>query len=240
MASETSPILLVHGAFHGAWCWRAILEGLQAAGARAEAIDLPGHGQSPLAMSDLYGDAAAVRERLKSLDAPAVLCGHSYGGAVITEAVDEPDRAKHLVYLAAVVPRAGLSVSQDVEALEERGMGEDLQKAMIHQEDGSARLEPSQADEIFYHDCSPADRKWAVARLEPQRVSNFAQIVSHEPWRSRPSTYVLCDADRAVLPPLQEKLAARCDRTVRLSGGHFPLISQPSRIVELLLELAST
>jgi pimeloyl-ACP methyl ester carboxylesterase len=77
-----------------------------------------------------------------------------------------------------------------------------------------------------------------VARLEPQRLANFAQVVRHAPWKSRPSSYVLCESDRAVLPTLQEKLAARCSQTLRLPAGHFPLISQPDRVVEILLELA--
>jgi pimeloyl-ACP methyl ester carboxylesterase len=235
----TKPIVLVHGAFHGAWCWRPVVEGLRAAGAQVEAIDLPGHGASEAPMSDLYGDAAAVRQALEALDQPAILCGHSYGGAVISEAVDDPSRVAHLVYLAALVPRAGRTVQADVDELEPDGMGETLQKAMIPLEDGLFRLEPSLAHEVFYHDCRAEDREWAVARLETQRVTNFGQIVTHAPWNEVPSTYVLCEADRAITPSLQEKLATRCSETLRLSAGHFPSISQPERIVEILLSLAA-
>ena len=79
-------VVLVHGAWHGAWCWEPAIAALAAAGVTALAIDLPGHGDDPGPLGDLHGDAAHVSSALDALDGPVVLAGHAYGGAVITEA----------------------------------------------------------------------------------------------------------------------------------------------------------
>src|SRR2546423_15300011 len=86
-------VVLVHGAWHGAWCWERVIPGLAGAGVRVEALDLPGHGSSPEPFGDLHGDATKVRQVLDELGdrgERAVLVGHSYGGAVITEAGGPP------------------------------------------------------------------------------------------------------------------------------------------------------
>ena len=82
--------MLVHGAWHGAWCFDRVMPLLEEAGVPAVAIDLPGHGNDPGPFSDLHGDAVRVLNRLDDIDGEVVLLGHSYGGAVITEAGTDP------------------------------------------------------------------------------------------------------------------------------------------------------
>jgi len=94
-------VLLVHGAWHGAWCWVALQQALDEIGISSHAIDLPGHGISPLPLGDLHGDAAAVVEALNTLPPDTLLVGHSYGGAVISQAAFHSDRIAHLMYIAA-------------------------------------------------------------------------------------------------------------------------------------------
>ena len=101
------PVVLVHGAYHGAWCWKKVERGLRSAGIDVVSLDLPGHGDSEEALTDLYGDASKLRQTLTEMSSPPVLCGHSYGGAVISEAVDRPELVDHLVYLAADVAHRG-------------------------------------------------------------------------------------------------------------------------------------
>ncbi|MFM7685770.1 MAG: alpha/beta hydrolase, partial [Actinomycetota bacterium] len=112
MTSQPPPatVVLVHGAWHGAWCWAALQHALDDRGIPSLAVDLPGHGASTLPLGDLHGDAAHVGAVLDRIDAPVVLVGHSYGGAVITQAAAERSDVAHLVYLAAFVPAAGESV----------------------------------------------------------------------------------------------------------------------------------
>ena len=97
---DSRPILLVHGAWHGAWCWDPVLALLAARQIRASAIDLPGHGTDPGTLTDLHGDAESVWSALDRFDDPVILVGHSYGGVVITEAGVHP-QASHLVYVAS-------------------------------------------------------------------------------------------------------------------------------------------
>ncbi len=94
-------MVLVHGAWHGAWCFEQVLPLLRDASVPAVSVDLPGHGADRGSPADLHGDAPRVRGVLDELDGPVVLLGHSYGGAVITEAGVHP-AVRHLVYIAAL------------------------------------------------------------------------------------------------------------------------------------------
>jgi pimeloyl-ACP methyl ester carboxylesterase len=105
MAAAPRPrrVLLVHGAWHGAWCWERMLAPLRALGYEPEAIDLPGHGSSTEPLTDLHGDSDAVRVRLDAIGEPTLLVGHSYGGMVITDAGTH-DAVAGLAYVAAYLP----------------------------------------------------------------------------------------------------------------------------------------
>src|SRR5690606_3684632 len=110
---EMSPVVLVHGAWHGAWCWAALQAELDRRGVPTYAVDLPGHGASLLPLGDLYGDAEHVAAVLAALAGrgPAILVGHSYAGAVVTEAaVRAPVPVGHLVYIGAFALDEGESV----------------------------------------------------------------------------------------------------------------------------------
>ncbi|WP_373051205.1 alpha/beta fold hydrolase, partial [Thalassovita aquimarina] len=107
-----AQFLLVHGAGHGAWCWRDVIPALQRLGHQAKAIDLPGHGEDKTPYQDvtldLYADAL-----LDALDYPMIVVGHSMGGYPITLAAERnPLNFRHLVYLCAYVPKPGLSLAQ--------------------------------------------------------------------------------------------------------------------------------
>src|ERR1700683_5271907 len=104
-----ATVVLVHGAWHGAWCWDQVVGPLEARGIPVVALDLPGHGASPEPLGDLATDAAALRAALDRVDT-AVVCGHSYGGAVISDGAEHP-AVRHLVYLAAILLDVGESCS---------------------------------------------------------------------------------------------------------------------------------
>lgn len=107
MAAADPRIVLVPGGFTGAWMWADVERLLEEEGIEAVAVELPTIGEDS-ARADFYADAQAVRGLLDRLEPPVVLCGHSYGGAVITEAASGPHSAvRELVYLTAAVPGAG-------------------------------------------------------------------------------------------------------------------------------------
>ncbi len=109
MPDEPTPatVVLVHGAFHGAWCWDRVVPLLEAQGVPVVAFDLPGHGADPRPPGDLHEHGDALRAVLEGIDGPIVVVGHSYGGAVISDGAAGVDGVVHLVYLAAIVADAG-------------------------------------------------------------------------------------------------------------------------------------
>lgn len=237
-----STVVLVHGAWHGAWCWERVVKGLTAAGVDAVAVDLPGHGTDAGPLGDLHTDADRVREILGAIGEPVVLVGHSYGGAVITEAGEHPAVAQ-LVFLCALALDTGETCTTAVvdeaaaEAIDHAGRP-DLGAAFVPGENGTFTLEPGVAADALYNDCDAESVRWALARLGPQPLVTLQQVPTAIAWRSRPSTYVVCARDQAIHPDLQRIMAKRCTTTVEWDAGHSPFLSQPHLVIELLSALA--
>ncbi len=229
-----ATVVLVHGAFHGAWCWSRVVAGLEAQGVPALALDLPGHGASPCALAGLPEDAAWLRARLEASREPVVLCGHSYGGCVITEAAESAGPVRHLVYLAAVAPDAGEALGDALPPEVTARMA----AALRPNADGSVSIDPARARELFYQDCDADLARWAVGRLGPQRPESLLAPVSRAAWREIESTYVVCERDGAIDASAQRRLARRCGRRLSWPTSHSPMLSQPARVVELLAGLA--
>lgn len=237
MASDQPPrtIVLVHGAFHGAACWWKLRQALEQLGIPTAAPDLPGHGHSTAAFTDLHGDAGSVRDLLAEVPGEVVLVGHSYGGAVITEASAGAANVAHLVYLAAFCPDEGETVMGLATSVDERG---DLARAMRIGDDGQITLDATLLDEALYADCDPDDVAVVARSLGPQPAVTFRQPLAAAGWKERPSTYVVCTDDRAVPPPLQRTMAARCGRTIELASSHSPFLSHVDDVVAVLAPLA--
>ena len=232
-------MVLVHGAWHGAWCWERVVDGLKAVGVDAVAVDLPGHGDDPEPFTDLHGDAARVRSVLDDVGRPVVLLGHSYGGAVVTEAGDHPG-VRHLVFLAALAVDSGESCASaatgDWVAPPTDDGRLDLSGGLHIGPDGTATLEASVATACLYNKCDPEAIAWALERLGPQPLITLQQEPNRVAWRSVPSTYVVCLHDQAVAPGLQRVLARRCTTIVEWPTDHSPFLSDPQLLVDLLRE----
>jgi pimeloyl-ACP methyl ester carboxylesterase len=232
-----AEVVLVHGAWHGGWCFERVVALLTASGVPVIAPDLPGHGADPEPLTDLHGDADRVTEVLDGLS-DVVLLGHSYGGAVITEAGVHP-AVRHLVYLGGMALDHGESCSSAAVA-ESAGISHegrpDLGQAMQLHADNTSTLLPAAAA-CLYQDCTPADVRWAMARLGPQPMLNLTQEPRAVAWRTRPSTYVVCAADQTIHPDLQRILARRCTTSEDWTTGHSPFLSRPAQVHALVLSL---
>ena len=238
-APSSATVVLVHGAFHGAWCWDRVVPLVEVAGVPVIAVDLPGHGADGGPPGDLYAHSDWLRGFLESIPGPVVLVGHSYGGAVITDAAAGVPAVARLVYLAAIVPDAGetmTTVMPDRVADDEPVSS--VPGAMSVDSDGNLVVDSERAVEAFYADCSDADVEFALARLCPQSATSFGQPVRAAAWRTIPSTYVICHDDRAVSLGFQRALASRTTDVVEMSTSHSPFFSQPSRVADVLVELA--
>ncbi len=229
--------MFVHGAWHGAWCWAGLQSALDERGFASYAIDLPGHGASTLPLGDLHGDAAhvgAVLDRLARSE--VVLVGHSYGGAVITDAAATRRDIAHLVYVAAFALHAGESVMDPLSTLPPEETS--LSHCMVRHDDGTYSIDPAGAVAAFYGQCPPAIAAAAIARLDRQPVGTFTQPVRAEP-SNVVSTYVLCHRDEAIHPNHQRMLAGRCTRRVELDTDHSPFVSKVDELAEIIAAAAT-
>jgi len=232
-------IVLVHGAWHGAWCFASLQGELDQRGVSSTAIDLPGHGSSTAPLTDLYGDAQCVVDALDVLRSrgidQVVLVGHSYGGAVIAQAVVHDSLVSHLVYIAAFVPQTGQSVmSQMTLDTNKTALG----AAITPTDDGNLVITPELAKDAFYGCCTDEVADAAIARLSPQPNKNFFQEVIGVRRSQIPSIYVMCLRDNAVHPELQKVLSANCDSVIVLDTDHSPFVSMVSRTADILESLA--
>jgi pimeloyl-ACP methyl ester carboxylesterase len=237
-----TAVVLVHGAWHGAWCWERVVDLLTSAGIRVVPVDLPGHGADPGPLLDLHGDAARVREILDALRGRAVLVGHSYGGAVITEAGAHP-AVSHLVYVCALALDRGetcvsaATTDPDVAGISHEGRP-NLGDGLTVDDHGAVTLDPTVAKNCLYNDCDVETVAWALDRLGPHPMAALQQSPTCVAWHSKPSTYVVCGEDMAIHPELQRILAKRCTASVEWDSGHSPFLSRPEALADLLGELS--
>jgi pimeloyl-ACP methyl ester carboxylesterase len=237
-APRPRRVLFVHGAWHGAWCWERVTAPLRALGYEPEATDLPGHGKSAEPLTDLYGDADAVRLRLDAIGEPTLLVGHSYGGMVITDAGTH-EAVAGLVYVAAYMPDAGQTLLDlfTATAIPEGERPSELVAAVRLSEDRSeTRLQGDGVPGALYRDCDPATQQWAIQRLDAQSTASFRQPPRGVAWKSRPTTYVVCTEDRTIPAWMQRTMAGQADRVIDLPASHSPFLSMPERLVGVLAE----
>jgi pimeloyl-ACP methyl ester carboxylesterase len=231
--ADAAPAVLVHGAWHGPWCWERVVELLEPRGIEAHLVDLPSMDAGAGRVTTVHDDAAALRQTLDALDRPAVVVGHSYGGMVITEGAAGHANVKHLVYLAAFMPDAGESMI----ALLMRHPNPELMGAVRAGADGRTTLDPSSIGPGFYNDCDAETVSWAASRMRSM-LSDGNAPVRDAAWRTAPSTYVVCSGDRAILPELQRAMSAHAAHVIEWDASHSPFASQPDRVAALIERLA--
>ncbi len=233
-----TSFVLVHGAWHGAWCWERTIAALEALGHQAVAVDLPGHGADPTPRETVTLDAyaASVETAVRRQEGRSVLVGHSMGGMAISAAAERcADRLEGLVYVAAFLPRDGESLM----SIEGRNPKPAVPPALIVEEGApTATLDPEQIPGLFYHDCSDADVAWAMERLTPQPLAPFGAPVSLTAGRfgAVPRSYIACTDDRAICIELQRDMiaASPCARVEELPASHSPFLSMPDRLAAVL------
>jgi pimeloyl-ACP methyl ester carboxylesterase len=221
--------ILVHGAWGGAWTWRDVGKELSRRELPWTALDLPSATRGAHPNTYLADDAREVIEIAK-LDGPVVLVGHSYGGAVITEAAEQIPNLERLVYVAALIPTLGQSAS---EAKMEVDIMTRLDDA-IERDGEFLTLNPLLAHAALYQDCKEKVAAWAVSQLTPQTLASFRSPRSSFDVDA-PSRYILCTDDNALDPTLQKVMAERCTEVVTLESDHSPFLSRPGVLTDLLV-----
>ena len=227
MSSKPS-IVLVHGFWGGAAHWAKVI------------LELNGRGYDSLhavenPLTSLADDAERTRKMVNQLDGPVLLVGHSYGGAVITEAGDLPN-VVGLVYVAAFAPDAGESLAQISEWNAAAGAAN-----VAPDSDGYLWIKQDKFRESFCQDL-PADEALVMAVTQKAPLgSTFGDAVSDPAWKKKPAWYQVSTSDRMINPDTERRMAERINprSTIELDASHASLASQPTAIAELIEQAAT-
>jgi pimeloyl-ACP methyl ester carboxylesterase len=240
--------ILIHGAWHGAWCWHKVTPLLTAQNFNVITIDLPGHGADTtepdqVTLSDYVAKVKVIALQVKG---PVILVGHSMSGVVISQAAEELGTAKvsKLVYLDAFLPQNGESVSSLARLIESSLPGDSSRLTIangliIAENHKTSTFKPEIADQLFYNDCSLADKAFAHKRLSKQALAPLGTpvSVSNAVYGVIPKYYILCtnskDLDKTLLPT-----RVKCKKVYTLYSGHSPFFSMPKKLVALLSDIA--
>lgn len=234
--------VLVHGAWHGAWCWEKVVPLLRAAGHEVHTIDLPGSGEDQCPIVDVTLDSyvAAVSGLINTTAKQVVLVGHSMGGMVITQVAELlPGKIATLVYLTAFSPRHGETLLQY--ALEDTDSYVSRYK-QVNEEEGFFTVAADKIQACFYGMCSNEDAGNASRRLRPQALAPLVTplALSDSNYGSVRRCYIECSEDKAISPGMQQRLRdnAPVSKSVVLKADHSPFYSCPDQLVDVLISLA--
>ena len=236
--------VLVHGAWEGKWAWELVAPKLLEAGHTVQAVDLAGSYGHERPMEDITLDSYVdtVIEAIDRVDGTVVLVGHSLGGAVISQVAERvPDRLERLVYVAAFLlenagtPLAAMQSDEKGQLLPQLEFAEDESYAVVREETWR---------QVAFHDASEDAISAALPRLaERQSLQPFVTPLNLTASRfgSVPKTFFRTTLDRILTPSLQDRMIGNWSvETVRdLDAGHFPTLSMPDTLAELLLHSAS-
>lgn len=229
---------LIHGAWHGAWCWEKVTPLLQAAGHGVVAPELP--SDDPKATTfDSYADVVCAA--LADLDDDVVVVGHSLGGPTAT-LVAARRSVRHLVYLCGMIPDPGCSLFDQFQSRPDLASSD--WSSGLSDPDEHLRatwMDFEMARSLFYADCDELCAVDAFTRLRPQSFHPFTTPCPLSELPAVPYTYVVCSEDRMLNPEWSRQVAGGLGADiVELPGGHSPLLSRPSAVAEVLLRAATS
>jgi pimeloyl-ACP methyl ester carboxylesterase len=223
-------IALVHGSYHGAWCWDFLTPELSRLGHRVTTVDLP--------ISDPTlgaADYARTVENALDPDAETILVGHSMSGLVIPlVAASRPVRS--LVFLAAFLPAPGRSANdqRSTESIDGRVAPRTAEWTDLG--DDVWMVGPNTATELFFHDAPAAVARWATQRLRPQSYRVMSEVTPLAAWPDVECRSIVCRDDRALNPDwvrasARERLGTDA---IELGGGHSPFLTRPNELAQVI------
>lgn len=229
-----ATFVLVHGAYHGAWCWYKVTPELEARGHSVATFDLPAHGVdvTPVSQVSMEDYVNTVCETISRLATPVVLVGHSMAGMVVTQVTERvPDSIETVVYLTAYLPADGEAM------IDKRVEGSLISRNFsVDTERGVGVVSEDAINELFYEDCSVTDKALARSLVRPEPIEPLSTPVSitQTGFGQVRRAYVMCTEDRAITPEQQQTMidAMGCDMTERLPASHSPFFSMPEETAD--------
>jgi len=225
-AAATASIVLVHGAFADGSGWEDVYARLKQDGHAVTIV------QNPL--TSFTDDLAATKRAIDEADGPVILVGHSYGGAVITEAGNH-SKVAALVYIAAFAPDKGESVGS---LLKNPVPGAPV-PPILPPQDGFVIVDRAKFHAAFAADVEPKKAAFMADSQVPWAVSAFNGQITQPAWRAKPSWYLVATEDLMIPVPAQRSMAKRAGATVVDSkGSHAIYVSQPGDVAALIAKAA--
>jgi pimeloyl-ACP methyl ester carboxylesterase len=225
--AEVKNIVLVHGAFADGSSWSKVITLLNAKGFHCVAVQIP--------LTSLADDVATTERALALQDGPVILVGHSYGGAVITQAGNDP-KVVGLVYVAAFAPAEGESVGSITAPYPPAPLGSELRPDA----QGFLSATPKGIAEDFAQDLSPTEQQLLVATQGPTNAAAFGANITTAAWKTKPSWFVIAGNDRAIPPALEKAEAAKMKATsITVPSSHVAMLSHPIEVAHIIEQAAA-
>ena len=212
-------VILVHGAWHGPWCWDEVQQLLAEGGVSSVAVELP--------FTSFNDDVKEVEATIADVGSSSILVGHSYGGKVISKAAEGRNEVTDLIYLCAFLLREGEPFA---------GNDQEPHPSLIKleiEDDLSCTVRSEAIVPAFYADVDSEIAERASSMLRSLPIGSF-EPGKGEAWARIKSTYVVCTADAAIHPERQRQMASLADRTVEWECGHSPFFSDPKLVADLI------
>ncbi|MFE3055833.1 alpha/beta fold hydrolase [Nocardia sp. NPDC059239] len=226
MTAQDKTVVLVHGGFVDGAGWRGVYDELTRDGFEVRVVQNP--------TKSLEDDAATTRQVLDEIDGPVVLVGHSYGGAVITEAGTH-EKVAALVYITAFAPDKGESVNALLATFPQDGP----QPPILPPVQGYLFLDRAKFPDSFAGDLAAQDAKFLADSQVPWGVEALGGAISEAAWRSKPSWYLHVTEDKMIPPAAQASMAERIGATVaETPGSHAIYVSRPEVVAAIIQNAA--
>jgi pimeloyl-ACP methyl ester carboxylesterase len=233
-----TTVVLVHGAFADASSWNGVIERLQAKGVPVTATANPLRGVAI--------DSAYVASVVNQIDGPVLLVGHSYGGAVITNAATQAKNVVGLVFVAAFAPEEGERLGEAEGASKDSVLNSTLVPLHYPAADGDEPAVEFAINPARFHDAFAADLPAEEAAVLAATQRPVAELAFSEPtgapaWKELPSWAVVATADKAAGTDVVRSMAQRAGATItEVEGSHVVMISQPQAVTDVILDAAAT
>jgi pimeloyl-ACP methyl ester carboxylesterase len=221
-----NTVLLIHGAWADGSSWSKVIPLLEAKGLHVVAVQIP--------LTSFADDVAATQRAIALEDGPVLLVGHSYGGAVITEAGNDP-KVAGLVFVSAVAPDKGESAFALITSVP-TPIGSELRP----DKSGFLKLTPKGIAEDFAQDLPAEEIAVLTATQIPTSVAAMKGEITTPAWKSKPSWYVVAANDRAISPELEASQAKKIGATTTIvPSSHVAMLAQPSKVAYVIFDAAS-